>query len=535
MRSLNPSARNTSKARRMRRALLRFNRSGGRLAGMPVLALMYPSPTLADLGNQLGAPADATAQQVVEAVSQRLQPLLRKVTAGAPSAGPEDERWYWAAPILLDRARGRGGQWWSRDELARHWSPEANEEDADGAQSDEGWEDHVAEARKVLAGWRPDGKPPGDLAEVLAKMVLAGPATCGLRALCRVATGAASSDNVAVMDAAAAIGGAFRSLFNRPEAMAIIRSTTGKTPYWQAVLDYGLAGGLTAVVDEYAHVLRDAQGLFDASLEEKAARLSEAMAEALTLRTSRQQTARVGSTAEGGVAFHAEQLRTHFALRFGQQTSKDETAVRSEQVRTAFNSPFWPFVLASTSVGQEGLDFHSYCHAVVHWNLPSNPVDMEQREGRVHRYKNHAVRKNVARAHGSQALRQSGGDPWELLFEIARRDNAAANHGGLVPHWIFPQPGGAAIERHVPALPLSRDIARLEALRHSLAVYRMVFGQPRQDDLLAYLVEQVPAEVLEEVADLLEIDLRPRWPITKSDKKHKISVRAKDEEVLEEV
>ena len=66
-------------------------------------------------------------------------------------------------------------------------------------------------------------------------------------------------------------------------------------------------------------------------------------------------------------------------------------------MRTAFNSPFWPFVLATTSVGQEGLDFHQYCHAVVHWNLPANPVDLEQREGRVHRYKGHAIRKNIAR------------------------------------------------------------------------------------------------------------------------------------------
>lgn len=48
------------------------------------------------------------------------------------------------------------------------------------------------------------------------------------------------------------------------------------------------------------------------------------------------------------------------------------------------------------SRSEEGLDFHRYCHAVVHWNLPSNPIDLEQREGRVHRYKGHAVRKNVA-------------------------------------------------------------------------------------------------------------------------------------------
>jgi hypothetical protein len=72
-------------------------------------------------------------------------------------------------------------------------------------------------------------------------------------------------------------------------------------------------------------------------------------------------------------------------------------------------------LLATTSVGQEGLDFHPYCHAVYHWDLPSNPVDMEQREGRVHRYKGHAVRKNVARRFGLASLRErwSGGDPWE--------------------------------------------------------------------------------------------------------------------------
>ena len=37
-------------------------------------------------------------------------------------------------------------------------------------------------------------------------------------------------------------------------------------------------------------------------------------------------------------------------------------------------------MLASTSIGQEGLDFHNYCRRIVHWNLPSNPIDLEQRE-----------------------------------------------------------------------------------------------------------------------------------------------------------
>jgi hypothetical protein len=47
-------------------------------------------------------------------------------------------------------------------------------------------------------------------------------------------------------------------------------------------------------------------------------------------------------------------------------------------------------------VGQEGLDFHPYCYRVYHWNLPSNPVDLEQREGWVHCFKDPAIRLNLA-------------------------------------------------------------------------------------------------------------------------------------------
>src|ERR671920_2513473 len=98
---------------------------------------------------------------------------------------------------------------------------------------------------------------------------------------------------------------------------------------------------------------------------------------------------------------------------------------RDDVVRRSFNSPFWPFVLCSTSVGQEGLDFHQFCHAVVHWNLPSNPVDLEQREGRVHRYKGHAVRRNLAARFGSEALRSA--DVWSSLFELGCADRRAGD------------------------------------------------------------------------------------------------------------
>ena len=68
---------------------------------------------------------------------------------------------------------------------------------------------------------------------------------------------------------------------------------------------------------------------------------------------------------------------------------------------------------------------------------------------------------------------------------------------------------GAGHERHVPTLPLSREVPHLEALKRSLAVYRMVFGQPRQDDLMAYLLERLGEKHLRELAPTLQINLRP--------------------------
>lgn len=79
----------------------------------------------------------------------------------------------------------------------------------------------------------------------------------------------------------------------------------------------------------------------------------------------------------------------------------------------------------------------------------------------------------------------------------------------LIPFWIYPLEGGAKIERHVPNYPLSRDGERLEALKRSLTVYRMVFGQNRQEDLVAYLLNYLSPADIEEVTQELRIDLEP--------------------------
>lgn len=129
-------------------------------------------------------------------------------------------------------------------------------------------------------------------------------------------------------------------------------------------------------------------------------------------------------------------------------------------------------------------------------------MDLEQREGRVHRYKGHAVRKNVAREFGSAALGPDD-DPWAAMFAAAENALAGDSGSDIRPHWIFTRPCGAVIERYVPALSLSRETRLYRRLQRTVGAYRLVIGQPRQDDLIQY----VGADAAK--LDWLSIDLTP--------------------------
>ena len=521
--SLEAEAQNTPEARKRRRGLLRFAREadGLRLAGMPVLGLLYPSLALVDeldplaLAHELGANGGVPELDVVlEKATEKSQELLQRVLddlgprADLSPSGPVDENWYWAAPILIDMLRHRGEvrTWLQDEETAADWAGE----EADTGDEEDGeslWDQHVAKAAELADGGVRLGRPPDDLAHVVALLGTAGPAVAAARSLARMVEGSGAVGSQELRDAAGAVAWAFRNLFNLPETMAVVRGRDAREPYWRRALEYCAAGCLQAVLDEYAHVLKEFLGLIDKSPEETVEGIGEEMQRAMSLRTAGLNVD-VLEAEEGRVRVEKQRMRARFALGFGQEQSDEGEAVnRAEQVRSAFNSPFWPFVLATTSVGQEGLDFHPYCHAVVHWNLPSNPVDLEQREGRVHRYKGHAVRKNLATTYGVSAAGPDGGDPWAALF--ARAAAERGEQSDMTPFWVFQVPGGARIERHVPALPLSRDSDRLERLRKSLAAYRMVFGQARQEELLSYLLSHFPAEQTARLADDLRIDLSP--------------------------
>ena len=386
-------------------------------------------------------------------------------------------------------------------------------------EEDAGWSSHVEHAKETLDSIRNGnerlGTPPDDLASVLALAASAAPATAAMRAYAR-ASRTEPATCLPLRDVAARSGRAFLTLFNHAEVIEAVRTEFSGEPYWERVLEYAHAGGLQAVLDEYTHVLRESLSVAALPSAAIAEKLGAELIAALTIRAASLRIDEVTAPRYAReINVKPEPMRIRFAMRFGDDRSDEEPllvsdgaspATRKERVRAAFNSPFWPFVLVSTSVGQEGLDFHHYCHAITHWNLPSNPVDLEQREGRIHRYKGHAVRKNVADAFGADALRDEGADVWETAFELGRKGRSPMEND-LVPYWLFP--GDAKIERHVPALPFSREVERLSGLRRALAIYRMVFGQSRQEDLIAYLLTQIPESERDAIVSALQINLGP--------------------------
>jgi len=372
------NAQNTAEARKRRKPLLKFTKSKGRLTGMPVLAMLYPCSTLAmecdPLKMAQGHDGPLNVQDILQETRRIVDDLVSRLPyIESKESNLEDEAWYWAAPLLFDlmNKKKATNEWFATPKLSDLWS--GGGEDDEGIILDEGeeqsrWSDHVEYAREMLAGNIELGKKPHDLGEVLSLIALASPGVTSLRALRRVTNGRNVFFNDTVKIGAARIAWSFRTLFNTPETMALLRSIDNDTPYWQVVLKYCADGCLQSVMDEYVHVLNESLGLLNKPDEDTVKEISEAVCSAMSLRTSSLGVDFI-DVPESSRTYNVEskRMRVRYALRFGEEKSEDgKDVTRTDQVRDAFNSPFWPFVLTTTSIGQEGLDFHPYCHAIIH-------------------------------------------------------------------------------------------------------------------------------------------------------------------------
>lgn len=455
---------------------LRFNVELGIPRGMSMFCLYYPSKTLADLyDSTYYLNQNMTLKDIKIDIRSKIELKLAKYREVESGYSKEDDRWYYIAPLLFDDSKYIN-EWF--DHGSKLMSNEIlDQEDI----RDKGFQLHLDKLKSYYN--KRDGielgRMPNDLIDVLTMMAIASPAICAYRSL--------GSDSLLATQLAKIL----INQFNKPESTAIVELACEKKlqrGHWKNVLSYCEDGNLQAVFDEYVHLIMDLNGLNQSNNKYKEVHklMLEAMkthAASYVVDTFDNFQARVKGKKRKPMT-----LRTHYAVGFSKGASETEkTKNRRESIRNSFNSPFRPFVLATTSIGQEGLDFHYYCRRIMHWNLPSNAIDLEQREGRINRFKSHAIRRSIANNYIANDFKE---DIWKELFELAQEDYKN-HHSELVPFWCLPDNQSVKIERIVPSYPFSKDVSKYNRLIQILAHYRLTLGQARQEELLEHIFTNV--------------------------------------------
>jgi len=251
--------------------------------------------------------------------------------------------------------------------------------------------------------------------------------------------------------------------------------------YTKAIPEAVVAGNLESALDEHLWIASklDADAI---------ARFPRDLLKTLGLHEGRHRLHEPGGGDEGFL------LRCHAALPFADAKVEnvltgEEDRLRTDDMRRSFNTPFWPHVLATTSLGQEGLDFHVWCRQLLHWDLCASPLDLEQREGRIQRFGGLSVRSALAGRLRQRTLDDAGEktSPWVLLAKYADQE-FCHDLSGRTPWWSCPD---EKIDRLFIVLPQSRQTNRFDQLSRLRWLYRLALGQPHQQDFIE-TVAQLP-------------------------------------------
>lgn len=123
----------------------------------------------------------------------------------------------------------------------------------------------------------------------------------------------------------------------------------------------------------------------------------------------------------------------------------------------------------------------------MHWDLCRNPVDLEQREGRIQRFGGLSIRRAIVESlgEGVWAGLEKGESPWAAIARSAEKD--LADESGLMPWWVCP---GASVKRYVIDVPTSEQRHWLKWVQQQRLFYRLALGQPNQEDLVQLLASR---------------------------------------------
>lgn len=429
-------------------------------------ALFFPSPTLiAFTDPRRDAPADlaeartSMRRQVGQLLRDRLGVKIKKSGGNRP---------LWKLLPALELAResrmpDSGLPTWH--ELRGHWR------DAAATQGDA--------IREVLARWSEAaeaglGTVTQSEVAALAEFALAGPGVVLGRSLYRFDPECITDREYGQLLEASWIG--LRSYLNRALFQAVLRRRGQR--YTHAIPEAVVAGNLESVLDEHLWIASK----LDA---DAVTRFPRDLLKTLGLHEGRHRVYEPGASDE------PFQLRCHSAMPFAdakvENAAGGEERLRTDDMRRAFNTPFWPHVLTTTSLGQEGLDFHVWCRQLLHWDLCPSPLDLEQREGRIQRFGGLSVRTALAAQFRERALCDTSEhtSPWLVLGDHADQQ-FSTDPSGRTPWWSCP---GEKIDRVFVVMPHSRQTMRFDQLSRLRWLYRLALGQPHQQDFIETVMQ----------------------------------------------
>ena len=424
-------------------------------------ALFFPSPTLIAFTDPRRDKPSGLAE-VRRSMYRQIGELLRN-QLGIPVRKSGVQRPLWKLLAALEHARAGAvpdSDLPSWPDLRAHWRRVAVEQDE--------------VMKRVLAQWNQyaeaglDSVTQSEVA-ALAEFALSGPGNVLGRALYRFDPDCITNDRYLPLLEASWNG--LRSYLNRSLFQAVL--TRRGQSYTKAIPEAVVAGNLESVLDEHLWIASkldaDAIATFPRDLRK-----------VLGLREGRHHVHEPGK--DDGFS-----LRCHAAMPFADAkvtntATGGEGRLRTDDLRKSFNMPFWPHVLTTTSVGQEGLDFHVWCRQLMHWDLCGSPLDLEQREGRIQRFGGLSVRHALAKRFRQQTLSEAGEKttPWEILAKHAENE-FCDEASGLRPWWSCPD---EKIDRLFVVLPNSRQTDRFNQLSNQRWLYRLALGQPHQQDFI---------------------------------------------------
>lgn len=183
-----------------------------------------------------------------------------------------------------------------------------------------------------------------------------------------------------------------------------------------------------------------------------------------------------------------------FAERFTNDNGDNNSHSRKHEqnLQFLFNSPFRPFMMSASATAQEGLDFHNYSHCMAHFSMPKTPVEYQQREGRIDRFRSHLMRKRLfmlySKAENMYELYELANKKSNELYGLANAKTVdKKDTRPLFPNWYIGTGDFDAqlnnslqlpkFKRLIYAIPVSQEDTYYRKLELAISSYQAYLGE----------------------------------------------------------